>query len=372
MATANAPGAKNRPQKDRASVALAIKPGMPIISNADLDNPQFFDTDAENIPLAHNRYVLVATDRVKRLDGSEVYINIGARLTENLRAAFPPVFASDRGPLPLVDHTTIITSCVNGVMMEKPNASRPAADSRRIGQADHTSPAQSISIVDYIASDQPKAAPSTRASNGDSTPCLLLGLCPELRVTIWEYVYTADIDKDGTVDLLTARHPTTSLLLVCRSIQAEAKKLHSNFTASYWRNTEFAVNALDFNRPERELIQRLKPISDSILRHISHLTFRFVAIRKLYEPSMLPRPTGTATFMPGGGWPTSYLKGDFMILVGMGVVLPWNDEVTGDLRVLGGTNSAHSTLSAMRRGEICGIFGPATLREQLEWLWQNL
>ncbi|SMR55639.1 unnamed protein product [Zymoseptoria tritici ST99CH_1E4] len=252
-------------------------------------------------------------------------------------------------------------------------ASRPAADSTRIGQVDHTSPAQSMQTIDYIVFDQPYAAPSSTPSNGDPRPSLLLELCPELRLTIWEYVYTADIDNDGTVDLLTARHPTTSLLLVCKSINAEAKKIHSNLTTSYWRDTHFAVNALDFHRPERELIQRLKPVSDSCLRQITHLTLRFVAIRKLYEPGTLPHPVGTATFMPGGGWPTSYLKGNFMILVGMGVVLPGNDQVTGDIRVLlDGRNSAQSMLSAMIRGDICAIFGPATLREQLEWLWQNL
>ncbi|SMR61039.1 unnamed protein product [Zymoseptoria tritici ST99CH_3D1] len=81
MAGPNAPGAMNQPQKNGAPVAFAIKPGMPIISRADIDDPHFFDTDAEDTPLANQRYILVATDRVKRLNGREVYINIGARLT---------------------------------------------------------------------------------------------------------------------------------------------------------------------------------------------------------------------------------------------------------------------------------------------------
>ncbi|SMR58014.1 unnamed protein product [Zymoseptoria tritici ST99CH_1A5] len=240
-------------------------------------------------------------------------------------------------------------------------------------RANTTAPTQQTSTLSSAVFDQPEAASSLTASDGDSAPCPLLELCPELRLTIWEYVYTADVDNDGTVDLLTARHAKTDLLLVSRSIHAEAKNIHSNFTASYWRDTHFAVNALDFNRPERELIQRLEPVSDSRLRQITHLTLRFVAIRKLYEPGTLPHPVGTATFMPGGGWPTSYLRGKLIILVGMGVVLPGNDQVTGDIRVLlDGRNSAQSMLSAMRRGDIGCIFGPATLRKQLEWLWQNL
>ncbi|SMR55636.1 unnamed protein product [Zymoseptoria tritici ST99CH_1E4] len=87
MAGANAPDAMNQPQKNGALVALAIEPGMPIISHADVDDPHFFDTDAKDILLAHQRYILVATDRVKSLDGSEVYINTGARLTGEREAA---------------------------------------------------------------------------------------------------------------------------------------------------------------------------------------------------------------------------------------------------------------------------------------------
>ncbi|SMR48478.1 unnamed protein product [Zymoseptoria tritici ST99CH_1E4] len=81
MAAPNAPGAMNQPQKNGTPVAIAIKPGMPTISRADVDNPHFFNTDRDDIPLAHQRYILVATDRVKDLNGNEVYINVGARLT---------------------------------------------------------------------------------------------------------------------------------------------------------------------------------------------------------------------------------------------------------------------------------------------------
>ncbi|SMR48459.1 unnamed protein product [Zymoseptoria tritici ST99CH_1E4] len=80
MAAVNTHGAMNQPQKNDTPVAAAMKPGDALLSRADINNINTFNRAPSGNILPEQRFILVATDRVKSRNGNEVSVNVGARL----------------------------------------------------------------------------------------------------------------------------------------------------------------------------------------------------------------------------------------------------------------------------------------------------
>ncbi|KAK4950923.1 hypothetical protein LTR10_010916 [Elasticomyces elasticus] len=76
-------------------------------------------------------------------------------------------------------------------------------------------------------------------SVGKAHPPTLLTIAPELRNSIYELVFAADV---GPVKLLEASPPEKALLQVCKQTLNEAAGLYVAAFRSYWQGTTFTIH----------------------------------------------------------------------------------------------------------------------------------
>ncbi|KAK3617663.1 hypothetical protein LTR56_025130 [Elasticomyces elasticus] len=76
-------------------------------------------------------------------------------------------------------------------------------------------------------------------SVGKAQPPTLLTIAPELRNTIYEFVFAVDA---GPVKLLEASPPEKALLQVCKQTLNEAAGLYVAAFRSYWQGTTFTIH----------------------------------------------------------------------------------------------------------------------------------
>ncbi|KAK4619601.1 hypothetical protein CLAFUW4_11275 [Fulvia fulva] len=102
-----------------------------------------------------------------------------------------------------------------------------------------------------------------------ATHSRLLALPGELRNTIYELVFTSD-NADGKVDVRDASPPPKALLLTCKQVYNETRRIHRDAHRKYWKETTFVLDLRSRFVPavDPDKISRLKNCD---LEHIANL-----------------------------------------------------------------------------------------------------
>jgi hypothetical protein len=101
-----------------------------------------------------------------------------------------------------------------------------------------------------------------------------LSLPPELRISIYEYVWptpTAD-ERTAEIDLINTEHPNGALTKTCRLIRNESRPLYTCWLRSYWPTRPFFIK-LDAGSPTdfAAAEAKVRAMNSEMLCHIRHL-----------------------------------------------------------------------------------------------------
>ncbi|KAK5678571.1 hypothetical protein LTS10_009015 [Elasticomyces elasticus] len=111
----------------------------------------------------------------------------------------------------------------------------------------------------------------------------LLDIAAELRNTIYELVFTSDLD--GPVDLFTATPPSKAIALACRQTRNEAKQMYIKAYRDYWTHTTFYVDYDLEHRINRTTVDNLNPEDLVEIRNV-HLKMHLTTLVNLLDTDL--------------------------------------------------------------------------------------